>query len=256
MLIIDNETVDVPTATGPMRMLIVRPKAGEKYPAIIFYSEIFQVTGPIKRTAQVFAGHGFVVAVPEVYHELLPTGTVLQYTPEDTARGNACKTVKELSSYDSDMASAVAFMRTYEHCTGKVGVSGVCLGGGLAFRAALSSLHAPNPGPEVCVAWYPTDLHKACLSKTGDDSLERSKSGDIKCPLLLFFGRQDPHIPIEGRRMIHDALTAAGANFEFVEVNGQHAFLRDESSYGRYDPELALITYDWAVKAFTKALKL
>lgn len=37
------------------------------------------MTGPIRRTAAMIAGHGYVVAVPEVYHELEATGAVLDY---------------------------------------------------------------------------------------------------------------------------------------------------------------------------------
>lgn len=67
VLIIDNETADVETLKGAMRMRIFRPKdASKRYPGIVFYSEIFQITGPIARSAAVLAGHGFVVAVPEV----------------------------------------------------------------------------------------------------------------------------------------------------------------------------------------------
>ena len=40
-----------------------------RYPAIVFYSEIFQRTAPIIRAASYLAGHGFVVAVPEIYHD-------------------------------------------------------------------------------------------------------------------------------------------------------------------------------------------
>ena len=36
--------------------------------------EIFQVIAAIRHTAAILAGHDFVVAVPEVYHELEPAG--------------------------------------------------------------------------------------------------------------------------------------------------------------------------------------
>ena len=57
-MIIASESVDLNTPTGPMRTHIVRPVARGRYPAIIFYSEIFQVTGPIRRSAAMLAGHG------------------------------------------------------------------------------------------------------------------------------------------------------------------------------------------------------
>jgi carboxymethylenebutenolidase len=76
MIIKDNDFADIETPTGPMRTYIFRPVADGKYPGILLFSEIFQVTGPIRRAAAMLAGHGFVVAVPEIYHEFEPAGTV------------------------------------------------------------------------------------------------------------------------------------------------------------------------------------
>ena len=109
MIILDTETVDLPTMAGPMRTHLFRPAAPGRYPGLVLYSEIFQVTGPIRRTAAMMAGHGFSVAVPEVYHELEAPGTVLGYTPEGSARGNAHKVAKSLDSYDSDARACIAF---------------------------------------------------------------------------------------------------------------------------------------------------
>ena len=244
MLIIDDETAVVPSLAGPMQLHVLRPKdTSRRYPGVILYSEIFQVTGPIKRSAQMFAAHGFVVIVPEVYHELLPAGTVLKYTPEDTAVGNKCKTDKSLDSYDADAAACVAYLKASPHCTGAVGVAGFCLGGGLAFRAALL------PDIRAAAIWYGTDIHKEGM---GESTLKRIS--EIKAELLMMWGRQDPHVPLEGRAKIHAALSAAGTNFQWLELNGQHAFMRDENSYGRYDGELALITYDLAIKMFHRTL--
>ncbi|HLD09597.1 MAG TPA: dienelactone hydrolase family protein, partial [Methylophilaceae bacterium] len=82
MLIKDDEIADITTPTGAMRAHIFRPVAPGRYPGILMFSEIFQVTGPIRRTAAMLAGHGFIVACPEIYHELEPAGTVLSYDEE------------------------------------------------------------------------------------------------------------------------------------------------------------------------------
>jgi len=54
---------------------------------VILFSEIFQATGPIRRFAAFIAGHGYIVAVPEVYHELEPAGTVLAYDQAGSDKG-------------------------------------------------------------------------------------------------------------------------------------------------------------------------
>src|SRR5579864_8942954 len=100
MTITDHESIDIGTPTGPMRTYVFRPTAPGRYPGILFFSEIFQVTGPIRRSAAFLAGHGYVVAVPEIYHELEPPGTVLPYDDAGGARGNAHKVSKEITAYD------------------------------------------------------------------------------------------------------------------------------------------------------------
>jgi len=100
MTIKDNEQVDLVTPSGPMRTYVFRPSAPGRYPGIVLYSEIFQVTGPIRRTAAMIAGHGFVVAVPEIYHEFEPAGTVLAYLTALAFWGKAGDTVLPLLAVD------------------------------------------------------------------------------------------------------------------------------------------------------------
>jgi len=230
MILLSDEFVDVATPTGPMRTFVFRPAAAGLYPGVVLYSEIFQVTGPIRRMAAMLAGHGYLVAVPEIYHELEPAGTVLAYDTPGADRGNAHKITKEISAYDSDARAALDFLKSRPECSGKLGVMGICIGGHLAFRAAM------NPDVLATACFYATDIHKKSLGKgMNDNSLERAE--DIKGELLHIFGRQDPHVPLEGRNVIKARLEEAGANFTWYEVNGAHAFLRDEGP--RYDPALS-----------------
>lgn len=245
MTIKDDEVVDIQTPTGPMRTYIFRPTAEGRYPGIVLYSEIFQVSGPIRRTAALLAGHGFLVAVPEIYHELEPPGTVLAYDEAGAERGNAHKTTKELSSYDSDARAALDFLKSHPNCTGNLGTMGICIGGHLAFRTAM------NPEVLAGVCFYATDIHKRGLGKgTNDNTLDRIS--EIQGEMLMIWGRQDPHIPREGRAIIYNALSDAGTHFQWHEFNAAHAFIRDEGP--RYDPATARICYGMALELFKRKL--
>ena len=245
MTITDVDSADLTTPTGLMRTYLVRPVGEGRYPGLVLYSEIFQVTGPIRRTAAMLASHGFVVAVPEIYHELEPAGTVLAYDESGAARGNQHKITKTLSSYDGDARAALDYLKTSPYCTGKLGVVGICIGGHLAFRAAM------QPDVQAAACFYATDIHKRGLGQgTHDDSLDRI--GKITGELLMIWGRQDPHIPREGRALIYNALSDAGAHFQWHEFNAAHAFMRDEGP--RYDPAAARICYDMALELFHRRL--
>jgi carboxymethylenebutenolidase len=69
---------------------------------------------------------------------------------------------------------------------------------------------------------------------------------------MMVWGRQDPHIPDEGRALIQRRLVETGRIFTWHEHNAQHAFLRDEGP--RYDPALALASYRAVVDLFQRAL--
>lgn len=243
---IQEDICEVGTPTGPMRTYMFRPSGEGYYPGVLLYSEIFQVTGPIWRTAALIASHGYVVAVPEIYHELEPAGSVLPYDTSGADRGNAHKIAKEVAAYDSDAFAAIDCLRTHPSCNGRFGVMGICIGGHLAFRAAM------HPEVLATACFYATDLHKRGLGKgMQDDSLERA--GQIRGELLHIWGRQDPHVPLEGRQLIHSRLEALNVNFQWLEVNAAHAFLRDEGP--RYDAALARQCYGLVLEMFQRCLR-
>src|SRR5271170_2567193 len=190
MIIVNDEYVTLETPTGPMRTHIVRPAAPGRYPGVLFYSEIFQITAPVRRTAAMLAGHGYIVAMPEIYHESEPAGNIL-------------KTDKPVAAYDSDARAVLNHLAARPDCTGKLGAMGICIGGHLAFRAAM------NADVIATACFYATDIHKGGLGKgMHDDSLQRA--AEIKGELLMIWGRQDPHIPTEGRMKVLERLNELG----------------------------------------------
>lgn len=243
-MILHEEQADLATPTGAMRTYVYRPAAAGRYPGIVLFSEIFQRTGPIKRTAALMAGHGFVVAVPEIFHELEAAGTEIPYDQAGADKGNANKAGKAISAYDTDARAVLAHLAASPFCTGKLGAMGICVGGHLAFRASM------NREVLAGACFYGTDIHKGSLGSGGDDSLART--GEIKGEMLMIWGRQDPHVPVEGRAKIHARMAEVGTRFTWHEYNGQHAFMRDEGP--RYDPELALTCYRQVIDLFRRKL--
>ena len=159
---------------------------------MVLFSEIFQLTAPVGRMAALLAGNGYVVCVPEIFHELLPAGTVLGYDQAGADVGNRNKVSKRVEAYDEDARVALDHLATREDCDGTLLTMGVCIGGHLAFRCAL------DERVRAAACFYATDLHQASLGLGGDDSLARA--AEIQGELLMVWGRQDPHIPPAGRR--------------------------------------------------------
>ena len=83
-----------------------------------------------------------------------------------------------------------------------------------------------------------------------DDTLARS--GEIEAEILHVWGRQDPHVPDAGRRLIYDTLTGKERNFQWHEFNAAHAFARDEGY--RYDAAAARLAWEITVELFKRKL--
>ena len=154
----------------------------------------------------------------------------LAYDQAGSDRGNFLKTHKPVAAYDSDTRAMIDYLPTRADCTGRLGAMGICMGGHLAFRAAME----PEVAGTVC--FYATDIHTGTLGEgKHDDSFARA--AEIKGELFMAWGRQDPHVPTEGRMKVLGRLNELNTRLNWHEVNGAHAFLRDEGA--RYDPEHA-----------------
>jgi carboxymethylenebutenolidase len=74
----------------------------------------------------------------------------------------------------------------------------------------------------------------------------------MKGELLLVFGDVDPHVPAAARSVIRSALQASGARHNYLELPGEHAFMRDEGA--RYDPEMADRVFAEAISLYRRTM--
>jgi hypothetical protein len=94
--------------------------------------------------------------------------------------------------------------------------------------------------------------------------------------LQMIFGKQDTHVPRAGRDLIRKTLDDAGVQVsvchpvgarctrcvsvdelcasQFLEVQAQHAFIRDESSKGRWDAALTRSLFSFMMEVFERTV--
>ena len=110
---------------------------------------------------------------------------MLAYDAAGTDRGNFLKFEKAISAFDSDARALLDWIMAPSYPWLGVGTWGFCLGGHLAFRAALD----PRVSASACL--YATDLHTATLGQgKKDDTLARV--GESQAERLLFWGPARP----------------------------------------------------------------
>ena len=245
-MVITTEYVEVEVGGGPMRVLVSAPRGGGAWPGVLCYSDIFQLTGPTVRACARLAGYGFVVAAPEIYHRVEPPGAVIPFDDAGRTRGLEDAARTSVSEFDADCRAALDYLASHPRvAAGQLGAAGFCIGGHLAFRAALQR------DVRATACFYPTGVHDGKLGKDADaGTLARAR--EIRGEVLLVFGSEDPHVPEDARGKIADALREAGASFDVKLYAAEHAFMRDEGP--RYDPEATDAAFAEMLKLFRRTL--
>ncbi|THH16737.1 hypothetical protein EW146_g3948 [Bondarzewia mesenterica] len=269
----------------PIRVFIIAPNVPNyphaKFPGIVVFSEIYQVTGPVERFAGKIASHGYVHALPAFMN-------LKAQTPSRTDRGNKYKIEKEVTAYDEAWTPALHFFSgtrselccrmqllplTFFALFRTATVASPlreCVSGGISsvstmiFTAISTSLTCPNSHLILkafraafdtrvlsSVCFFATDIHSATLGKgKKDNSLARVRAGALSGRGELV----DTHVPRAGRDLIRQALEDANVTASFLEVQAQHAFIRDESSKGRWDAALTRSLFSFLLEVFERTV--
>lgn len=86
--------------------------------------------------------------------------------------------LQKLAAYDEDAYLSVSALLGMKTCNGRIGATGMCLGGHLAYRCAFDNRVA------AAVCYFATDIHSHSLGQgKNDDSLDRA--GDIRSELVM-----------------------------------------------------------------------
>lgn len=240
-----TEVVSLPVGAGGMRTVLAAPEGAGRHPGLLFYSDIFQLTESTLRVARRLAGHGYVVAAPEIYHRIEPAGAAIAFDDAGRTRGQDDAARTSAAEFDADARAVLDFLASHPRVSpGKLGAVGFCIGGHLAFRAAF------QPDVRATACFYPTGLHDGKLGKDADaGSLARAR--EIRGELLLMFGTLDPHVPEAARVAIREALVRAGTCVDVRLHAAEHAFMRDEGP--RYDPAATDAAFAEMLALFARA---
>jgi carboxymethylenebutenolidase len=232
----------LPAAGHRIRSVVISPAGDGPWPGVLLYTDIFQLTESTLRTARRLAAAGFVVCVPEIYPHGELAGVALEFDDAGKQAGLAGAAATTTGQFDADRVAVLDYLDQRPDTTTLL-ATGFCIGGHLAFRAAL------DPRVSATVCFYPTGLHNGALGADADAG-SLARAADIGGRLMIVFGAQDPHVPPAARTQIVSALYAAGLDDLELHVyaGGEHAFMRDVGA--RHDPVLTDLALTEAVSFF------
>jgi carboxymethylenebutenolidase len=194
------------------------PIAAAPAPSVILVHEYWGLTPQIESTAERLAAEGFVVLAIDLYR-----GVVTR----DPAEAMRLMTELPPARATDDLRAAVSYLATHPRTTGKVAITGFCMGGAYAFRAAYAVR-----GLCAAVPFYgvPRDPVWA----------------DVDVPILAHFCRHDPWAKPEIGEQIQQTLGSFGRRMDLHVYDADHAFMNEQRPEV-YSPDDARVAWERTV---------
>lgn len=216
-----TQRVTIPTTTGELAGVLVTPAGDAKAPGVVVLQEWWGVNDQIQSIAQRWADAGFVAIVPDLYH-----GKVAKNADEAGAMMKALDFGKAVQ----EIGATLAFLKTHARCTGKVAVTGYCMGGALTLATAVNvrglACAVPYYGLPGDLDWSKVDAPVQAHFATRDDwatvaGAEKVKAG-VKVPMQLHVYEADHAFCNDKRPEVYSAEAASQAWERTVEFVRAH----------------------------------
>jgi carboxymethylenebutenolidase len=212
---------------------LAEPAQGAKAPGVVVIQEWWGLNDQIKGVAERFAKAGYRALVPDLYRG--------KKTLEAKEAEHLMTNLNFGDAAGQDVRGAVQHLKATG--SGKVGVTGYCMGGALTLLAA-----ANVPEADAAVPYY------------GFPPLEYIDPSKVKAPLLGHFATDDVPFPIAKVDELEKKLRGADVKFEFHRYKAKHAFANEQADSKKlpiveYNPEAAELAWKRTMDFLDRHLK-
>jgi carboxymethylenebutenolidase len=236
--------VAIPTPDGEARAYVFHPQGEGRWPSVIFYMDAPAIRPALFEMCERLAGEGYFVLLPDMFWRAGPYEPInLAEAFKDEAARRAIFG-KFMASTDprkamSDTGAFLDWLARQAQVKGrKVGVTGYCMGAGIALRAA-------GTFPDRVVA--AGGFHGGRLATDEPDS-PHLLAPKIKAKIYIGGADEDAGFPPQQADRLREALTAAGVE-NTVEI---YAGAR----HGYAPPDMPVYNREAAERHWRELLKL
>lgn len=244
-----EERVIVATADGDCPVYVFAPDDGAKHPGAIMYTDAFGIRPPALAMGRRLASSGYVVLVPDIFYRYGDYGPLtpkeVLASPDGFAGLRPIMSSTDTRRAAQDTQAFLDYLASREDVTATgVGVTGYCMGGGLAFAAA---------------GTYPDRIKALATFHTGrlitDNELSPARvAKDIRARVLIAGADHDAGYPPEMAEELDRMLTDAGVD-HIMEVYPEALHGWTQTDFPVYDEAAAERHWTELVDLFDRTLK-
>lgn len=228
-------THSIPVEGGTMGAYVALP-ASLPAPVLVVIQEIFGVNQEIRDRCDAYAAEGYIAIAPDMFWRVEPGVDITDRTQAEWDKAFALMNAFDIDQGVKDLDATLAFARTLDGATGKVGTIGFCLGGKLAY------LMAARTGVDVTVAYYGVGLQ---------DLLGELPA--IKTETILHIAALDKFVPPEAQDKIIEAAAGHTHVTTYLYEGVDHAFARKGGDH--FDADATTLAHQRSIDLFNRTLK-
>ena len=198
--------------------------------AIVVIQEWWGLNDQIRGVAERFAQAGFTALVPDLYRG--------KSTVEEEEAHHLMTGLDFGGAASQDIRGALLHLKGLKLGSGKVGITGYCMGGALTWLSAQAS-----PEADAAVVWY------------GMPPIQALDPASLKLPIQAHWAEQDEFFGIDQVDALEARLKeAGGVSYEGHRYLARHAFA-NETAQGA--GRIARTQYDaaWAQQAWDRTMR-
>jgi carboxymethylenebutenolidase len=205
-----RKDVTIPTPDGEARAFVFTPDTGQgPWPAAILFMDAPAIRPALFEMGERLAGAGYYVLLPDLFWRVGPYAPIdLKSITTDEQRRAVFGPLMASTNPEKQMRDTRAFLdfldKQPDARADKVGVTGYCMGGGVALRAA-----ATFPDRIAAAAAF----HPGNLATDAPESVHRL-APQMKAKVLVAGADEDRSFPEEQKDRLAAALKDAGVDAE------------------------------------------
>lgn len=193
--------------------------------AIVVIQEIFGVNSHIRDICDRLAAEGYVAIAPALF-DRIERGFTSGYTPEEVEHARSFIMDADWDAFARDTEAACKAVAD----VGKIGITGFCMGGTVAFLAATRI-----DGLAASSGFY-------------GGKIDVFAAETPRCPVQLHYGSEDHGIPMDNVDRVRAA--RSGDCEIFVYEGAGHGFHCDQR--GSFDPEASKVAWQRTLDLFAR----
>ena len=229
-----SEFIDVTTGDGKFRAYCARP-AATTAPAVVVLQDIFGINADLKETCEWLAKQGFIAVCPDLFWRMEPGVSLSKLDEAEWQKAFQFYQRFDREHGVADIGATLEAARRLPGCSGKVGVTGFCLGGLMTF------LTAARLSPDAAAEYYGGETEKYV-----------AESSKIRCPTVIHLAEADEYMPPEAQRKISETVKSNPRITVHTYPGCRHAFARHGGVH--YDAAAAEKAHARTVELFRKSL--